>query len=304
KLTGKLTSAKRACQQLEREFCGAPLTRTKQPSDPRPVILVIDELDLLCTRRQDVLYNLFDWPARSACGRGRGRFSLIVLAIANTMDLPERLLLPRVASRLGMTRLTFAPYSHQQLVQIVRARLMGIVSAVFHEKAIELAARKVAAVSGDVRRVLDICRRAAEIACSSSPSLRKTKSTKSVVNAESVSVGMEHINAALSEMFTTPKLTAIRACSLYEKLFLRALAAEFQARSSEEARLDRCIQQMCALCRLEGVPCPTSSEVFAICSSLGAHKLLLTEASRRDTSMLIRLNCSKADMLFALKQPV
>lgn len=55
---------------------------------------------------------------------------------------------------------------------------------------------------------------------------------------------------------------------------------------------------------IPGVPCPTSSEVFAICSSLGAHKLLLTEASRRDTSMLIRLNCSKADMLFALKQTV
>ncbi|THD21977.1 Origin recognition complex subunit 1 [Fasciola hepatica] len=294
-LTGKLTSAKHACQQLEREFCGASSRGVPCPN-ARPIVLVIDELDLLCTRRQDVLYNLFDWPARSA--RGRGRYLLVVLAIANTMDLPERLLHPRVASRLGMTRLTFAPYSHQQLVQIVRARLMDTVSAVFQDKAIELAARKVAAVSGDVRRVLDICRRAAEIATSSN-----TKSARSKTNTECVSVNMEHINTALCEMFTTPKLTAIRACSVYEKLFLRALAAEFQARSSEEARLDRCIQQMCALCRLEGFSLPTSSEVFAICSSLGAHKLLLTEASRRDTSMLIRLNCSKADMLFALKQP-
>ncbi|VDP77246.1 unnamed protein product [Echinostoma caproni] len=236
KLTGKLTSAKHACQQLEREFCGTGGRTKSRPDDIQPVILVIDELDLLCTRRQDVLYNLFDWPSRSS----RGRWPLIVLAIANTMDLPERLLHPRVASRLGMTRLTFAPYSHEQLVHIIRTRLAGTVRAVFQEKAIELASRKVAAVSGDVRRVLDICRRAAEIASS------KTKSS------DSVSVSMEHINAALREMFTTPKLTAIRACSVYEKLFLRALAAEFQARSAEEARLDRCIQQMCALCRLEG----------------------------------------------------
>ncbi|KAF6779938.1 hypothetical protein AHF37_00641 [Paragonimus kellicotti] len=114
-------------------------------------------------------------------------------------------------------------------------------------------------------------------------------------------IGITHINAALKEMFTTPKLTAIRACSIYEKLFLRALIAECQARSSEEARLNRCIQQMCALCRLEGFACPTTSEVFDICASLGAHKLLLTEASKRDTSMFVRLNCSKADVLFALK---
>jgi origin recognition complex subunit 1 len=51
------------------------------------------QLDLLWTRRQDVVYNLLDWPTKSAS-------CLIVLAIANTMDLPERLLMGRVTSRL------------------------------------------------------------------------------------------------------------------------------------------------------------------------------------------------------------
>ncbi|VDQ16615.1 unnamed protein product, partial [Trichobilharzia regenti] len=108
-------------------------------------------------------------------------------------------------------------------------------------KALELAARKVAAVSGDVRRALDICKRAAEIALSTATD----KSNKEI--------DIYHINAALKEMFTTPKSEAILACSLYEKLFLRAVIAEFQARSTEEARLDRCIRQMSALCRLEGL---------------------------------------------------
>ncbi|KAA3676195.1 origin recognition complex subunit 1 [Paragonimus westermani] len=282
-LTGTLATARQAAQILESEFCAPHLSKSRRAGENQlmPVVLVIDELDLLCTRRQDVLYNLFDWPTRP-----RGRRSLIVLAIANTMDLPERLLHPRVASRLGLTRLTFAPYSHEQLVSIVHSRLSCSLANSFQEKALELAARKVAAVSGDVRRALDICRRAAEM-------VAQSKSSREI--------GITHINAALKEMFTTPKLTAIRACSIYEKLFLRALIAEFQARSSEEARLNRCIQQMCALCRLEGFACPTTSEVFDICASLGAHKLLLTEASKRDTSMFVRLNCSKADVLFALK---
>ncbi|KAF7257816.1 hypothetical protein EG68_05063 [Paragonimus skrjabini miyazakii] len=282
-LTGTLATARQAAQVLECEFCAPRLSKSRRVAEDQltPVVLVIDELDLLCTRRQDVLYNLFDWPTRPS-----GRRSLIVLAIANTMDLPERLLHPRVASRLGLTRLTFAPYSHEQLVSIVHSQLACSLANSFQEKALELAARKVAAVSGDVRRALDICRRAAEI-------VTQSKSSKEI--------GITHINAALKEMFTTPKLTAIRTCSVYEKLFLRALIAECQARSSEEARLNRCIQQMCALCRLEGFACPTTSEVFDICASLGAHKLLLTEASKRDTSMFVRLNCSKADVLFALK---
>ena len=51
------------------------------------------QLDLLWTRKQAVLYSLFDWPTRPNA-------KLIVLAVANTMDLPERILMKRVASRL------------------------------------------------------------------------------------------------------------------------------------------------------------------------------------------------------------
>lgn len=54
---------------------------------------MVDEFDLLVTRKQSVIYNLFDWPHRRAA-------KLIVIAIANTMNLPETLM-PKVQSRLG-----------------------------------------------------------------------------------------------------------------------------------------------------------------------------------------------------------
>ena len=56
-------------------------------------MLLADELDLLWTRKQTVLYNLFDWPTRQQA-------KLVVLVVANTMDLPERIMMNRVASRL------------------------------------------------------------------------------------------------------------------------------------------------------------------------------------------------------------
>ena len=51
------------------------------------------QLDLLWTRKQDVMYNIFDWPTKQHA-------KLVVLAVANTMDLPERIMMKRVSSRL------------------------------------------------------------------------------------------------------------------------------------------------------------------------------------------------------------
>jgi origin recognition complex subunit 1 len=54
----------------------------------------MDELDQLVTTKQDVVYNFFNWPTLVDS-------KLVVIAVANTMDLPERVLTGRVRSRLG-----------------------------------------------------------------------------------------------------------------------------------------------------------------------------------------------------------
>lgn len=47
-------------------------------------VILIDELDALVNKKQTLLYNLFDWPCHA-------NSNLLIIAIANTMDLPERL---------------------------------------------------------------------------------------------------------------------------------------------------------------------------------------------------------------------
>jgi origin recognition complex subunit 1 len=124
-------------------------------TDQSPIVLLLDELDFLVTRRQGVIYNLLEW-AQAPQSR------LIVIAIANTMDLPERVLTKRIASRLGLLRVEFMPYSEQQLISILSTRL-GPDCPIVSMNAIAFASRKVAAVNGDARRLLDICRRAVEL---------------------------------------------------------------------------------------------------------------------------------------------
>lgn len=270
-------------QKATPEHASNLLDKLFNTPDPKrdPVILLVDELDLLWTRKQHVLYNLFEWPTRRHA-------RLIVLAIANTMDLPERIMMKRVSSRLGLTRLTFQPYTFSQLQQIVMSRIAGLNA--FEPDAIQLVSRKVAAVSGDARRCLDICRRAVEIADSRS----KKKGT--------ALVGMSHVDEALQDMFSSPKIRAMMCLTEMESLFLKSVIAEFRSSGLEEATFGDVYQQLVDFCRIEGVTAPTPSQAAGVCCRLGAWRLLLVESGRRDLEQRIRLNVNQDDVLYALQK--
>ncbi|XP_011368791.1 origin recognition complex subunit 1 [Pteropus vampyrus] len=274
KLTGQKTTANHAAELLAKRFC-------TQGSSQETTVLLVDELDLLWTQKQDVMYNLFDWPTHKDA-------RLVVLTIANTMDLPERIMMNRVSSRLGLTRMSFQPYTHSQLQQILVSRLKHLKA--FEDDAIQLVARKVAALSGDARRCLDICRRATEI-CEFS--CQKPDSPGLVTVA--------HLLEAVDEMFSSSYITAIKNSSVLEQSFLRAILAEFRRSGLEEATFQQVYRQHVALCRMEGLPYPTMSETMAVCSHLGSCRLLLVEPSRNDLLLRVRLNVSQDDVLYALK---
>lgn len=58
-----------------------------------------------------------------------------------------------------MTRINFKPYQHNELRMIVSERLrIAKVIDLIEEDALRLASMRIANVSGDARRMLDICR--------------------------------------------------------------------------------------------------------------------------------------------------
>ena len=191
----------------------------------------------------------------------------------------------RVASRIGLTRLTFSPYTHQQLQEIVCSRLSGL--SIFDKDAIQLVSRKVASLSGDARRALDICRRASEIAES---------------EGKETMVTIGHVTKAHAEMFCSPKMMAIRSCSKYEKVFMQSMVAVFQKIGIEETPFERVIQSMNEVLKFESLDILSVDEAHGIVGRLASSRLILTEpgkAGRLD--MKLRLNVSQEDVLFALK---
>jgi origin recognition complex subunit 1 len=109
-----------AAQLLERHFAG--LRRDDDQATRPAVVLLLDEIDYLMTKKQSVLYNFFDWPVRSCENENGAR--LIVVGISNTLNLPSRLK-PSVQSRLGGKMCQFRAYNVKDMMAILKSKIQS-----------------------------------------------------------------------------------------------------------------------------------------------------------------------------------
>ena len=236
-LHGDRVSPSHALELLERDFSNPNPRRV-------PCVVLMDELDQLVTKSQSVMYNFFNWPSLR-------HSRLIVLAVANTMDLPERTLSNKISSRLGLTRITFPGYNHEQLMKIIQSRLDGVPGNIVDPDAVQFASRKVAAVSGDARRALDICRRAVEIAETESlmqnslpdTPTKKTKSEELRHRKGRGRVTISTIKHAINEAISSPLQHALQSLPLASKLVLAALIATMKRTGVVECMLGDVVEE-------------------------------------------------------------
>jgi origin recognition complex subunit 1 len=234
-LKGQRASPAQALDLLEREFSNPSPRRT-------PCVVLMDELDQLVTKNQAVMYNFFNWPTLR-------HSRLIVLAVANTMDLPERTLSNKISSRLGLTRITFPGYNHEQLMKIIQSRLEGVPGNVVDPDAIQFASRKVAAVSGDARRALDICRRAVELAEGDVQGDPATPSkTASANNAQAAAkrgrVTIATIKKAINEATTNPIQQHLKGLPLMSKLVIAGLVLRIRRTGLAETTFGETLDEL------------------------------------------------------------
>uniref|UniRef100_A0A0K0F605 Origin recognition complex subunit 1 n=1 Tax=Strongyloides venezuelensis TaxID=75913 RepID=A0A0K0F605_STRVS len=227
----------------------------------KPFIILIDELDLLCTKKLDIIYDIFNWTTTSSA-------KISVIAIANTLDLPERLLNQRITSRLGANRICFQPYEHEQIAKIIKKRTEGF--AGLSEDAINLASRKVAALNGDLRKALDILTRATEIA------MEKNEKTVSILS----------VTAAIQESSSGIDVEYVRGLSLHEKCIIEACISQQLSSGLEEMTVYDSYQQYKRVC-LEKEVNPIPLENFGrLVNRMGECHLL--SLNKFNGSMLFR----------------
>lgn len=142
---------------LQQSFC--PKT---QPS--KVYLITLDEIDHILTLGLESLYRVFEWSLqKNSC--------LVLIGIANALDLTDRFL-PRLKSKnMKPDLLPFLPYTAAQVKNIITTRLKSLMPEggkegyvpFIHPAAIELCSRKVSSQTGDLRKAFEICRRALDL---------------------------------------------------------------------------------------------------------------------------------------------
>lgn len=268
------------------------------------VVLVLDEMDQLDSKGQDVLYTLFEWPWLS-------NSRLVLIGIANTLDLTDRIL-PRLQARekFKPQLLNFPPYTRNQIATILQDRLNQVSrDQILDSAAIQFCARKVSAVSGDVRKALDVCRRAIEIVESDVKSqtiLKPLSECKS--SSESLvpkRVGLHHISQVISEV-DGDRMTLIQegaqdSFPLQQKILVCSLLLLTRQLKTKEVTLGKLYEAYSNVCRKQQVAAADQSECLSLSGLLGARGILELKKNKETRLTKVSLKIEEKEVEHALK---
>eukprot|EP00798_Chlamydomonas_sp_ICE-L_P011217 gene11217-18839_t len=167
------------------------------------------------------------------------------------------------------------------------------------DAAIDLAVRKVASSTGDVRRVLELLRRSLDMA---ENDLRKLGKTATAANSKGL-VTNKYVLKATVETYASIHMQFLRSCSRLEKLIMVALMLEMRATKKQETTaqaLHHRLHTHLGLIMPEA-KCPAGT-VVALLAGLGSKRLLLTDPGWRHIKMKVSFNVTVDDVVVALKE--
>ncbi|XP_024428637.2 cell division control protein 6 homolog isoform X2 [Desmodus rotundus] len=276
------------------------LTAEKGPM----VVLVLDEVDQLHSKGQDVLYTLFEWPWLH-------NSRLVLIGIANTLDLTDRIL-PRLQARekCKPQLLNFPPYTKTQIATILQDRLNQVCrDQILDNAAIQFCARKVSALSGDIRKALDVCRRAIEIVESDVKSqtilkpLSECKSSPESLVPKRVS--LSHISQVISEVdgnrMALVQEGAQDSFPLQQKILVCSLLLLTQQLKSKEVTLGKLYEAYSNVCRKQQVAAVDQSECLSLSEFLEARCILELKKNKETRFTKVSLKIEEKEVERALK---
>ena len=135
-------------------------------------VVTLDEIDALLPTSPEILYTLFSLALAP-------RSRLILIGIANALDLTDRFLPRLKAKNIKPHLLPFLPYTAKQITEVITTKLQSLVPLPIessnaqgqndgfvpfvHPTAIAFCAKKVASQTGDLRKAFDIVRKVIEL---------------------------------------------------------------------------------------------------------------------------------------------
>ncbi|KYM98987.1 PREDICTED: cell division control protein 6 homolog [Cyphomyrmex costatus] len=286
---------------------GKTLIEKYLASKHKMILLVLDEIDQLESQKQSVLYSIFEWPSKP-------NSKLILIGISNSLDLTDRIL-PRLETRceLKPVLMNFAPYSKQQIFNIISARLNEAnATNVFTPAAIQFLAGKVAAICGDIRKALDISRRVIELASlpqvadvlrptndndtNVSPSKKETETVEKPVDLKEVVTvlngvygGIQNLN---KEQDTFP---------LQQKLLICSLLLILNKGKNKEITIGRLYEVYRKVCKKRNISAVHNSDFVNMCFLIETKGILRVVGKKEPRLCKVNLQWDQEELDTALQ---
>jgi len=271
------------------------------------ILIVLDEIDQLETTNLSILYTIFEWPSTP-------KSRIILVGIANALDLTDRTL-PRLQARceLKPKLLHFAPYSKEQIVKIFTSRLESAgVLDVFSPIALQMLAGKVSAVSGDVRRALDMGRRVVELVdqnkkndiLKSVENFAKELDKESTVVEPAKKVNIQEVVSVLNNVYGTSQNLRDdvgETFPLQQKIVICSLLLMIKKAKNKDITVGKLHETYCRVCTKKNLTPVDQAEFVGLCSLIETRGIIKVSGKKEPRMHKVNLEWNEGEVAEALK---
>lgn len=288
----KVTSDRESNEELIENYLGR--------KNRKMLLLILDEIDELIEKKQSVLYTIFEWPCVL-------KYKLILIGIANSLDLTNRALtrLQTLSIKEKPRLMHFAPYTKQQIIDVFTKRLEEAgVCDVFPPASIQLLSAKVAAMSGDVRKALDIGRRVVELAKASKHGQDIDLEELGVSDLDTKKVEMRQVLNVLNNVYSTVRTLdddSIDAFPLQQKILVCGLLLILKSAKNKDITISRLHRVYVKLCAKRNIQPIDESECLGICSLIETKGIIRVIKGKITRLNKIQLQWDQDEIMAAIK---
>lgn len=251
------------------------------------VIFLLDEIDQLQTKNLEVINNIFKLPLLYP-------ENVILIGIANALDFTAKM--PWLKDQKTIfDEIRFLPYKKEQIVKIIENRLnhSNNEKVLIDQNAIEFCARKIASCSGDIRKALDVCRRAVELFETNSHinPLKSREFQQNIENNERSTIKQVNIKLmvdVLKKVYgnATDKIESRTFLPSDQQVILCVFLIYFKIKSSREIRLPELREILVKICKKNGISSEGKSEsdILNMCQYLADYGYV--SVMKKDTTAM------------------
>jgi len=256
--------------------------RNALDEEKKVVVIMLDEVDKLVRKGDDILYNL------SRVNSDLLRSKVSIIGISNDLKFTE-FLDPRVKSSLGEDEIIFPPYDAEQIKDILEQRAsISFSPGALQESVIPLCSAFAAQEHGDARKALDLLRISGELA----------ERSRSVVVSE------EHVRAARDKIEQDRVEEVIKTLPTQSKLVLYSivLLEEQGVRNITTSVVYNMYKQLCPLVETDYLTHRRITDLIAELDMLGILHTVVISKGRYGRTKEITLSVYSGKLKATLQQ--